>query len=79
MKILLLIPIVLLGACDIPQANRVLNKQVGEARHAAFVQCMELAAKITRQSDDNVAEVVSECSTQAAYITNYLYNANTTK
>lgn len=44
----------------------------GAAREALFVKCMELAAKMPRQSDDNVAEVVSECSTHSWYMTNYI-------
>ena len=44
----------------------------GAAREALFVKCMELAAKMPRQSDDNVAEVVNECSNQAYYMTNHI-------
>jgi hypothetical protein len=33
---------------------------------------MELAAKMPRQSDDDVADVVSQCSTQSWYMTNYM-------
>jgi hypothetical protein len=44
----------------------------GAAREALFVKCMELAAKMPRQSDDDVADVVSECSAQSWYMTNYM-------
>ena len=44
----------------------------GAAREALFVKCMELAAKMPRQSDDDVADVVSQCSTQSWYMTNYM-------
>ncbi len=44
----------------------------GAAREALFVKCMELAAKMPRQSDDNVAEVVNECSNQAYHMTNHI-------
>ena len=37
-----------------------------------FKECMGLAAKMPRQSDDDVSDVVSECSSQAYYMTNYL-------
>ena len=44
----------------------------GAAREALFVKCMELAAKMPRQSDDDVADVVQECSSQAWYMTNHV-------
>lgn len=43
-----------------------------EARIALFKQCMELAAKMPRQADDDVSDVVQECSNQAWYMTNYI-------
>lgn len=36
-----------------------------QARKAAFADCMTLAAKLTRNSDDDVAEVVDECGREA--------------
>lgn len=44
----------------------------GEARKELFVECMELAAKMPRQADDDVADVVQECSSQSYYMTNYM-------
>ena len=44
----------------------------GAARLALFKECMELAAKLPRQADDDVADVVQQCSTQAYYMTNYI-------
>jgi len=48
------------------------KKLKGEARKIVFVECMELAAKMPRQADDDVSDIVSECSSQAYYMTNYL-------
>ena len=44
----------------------------GEARAAMFEKCMILAAVMPRQADDNVADVVDACATQAYYMTNYI-------
>lgn len=43
-----------------------------EARIALFKECMELAAKMPRQADDDVADVVQACSNQAFYMTNHI-------
>jgi hypothetical protein len=43
-----------------------------EARIALFKECMEMAANIPRQSDDDVSDVVNACSTQAFYMTNHI-------
>ena len=47
-------------------------KKRGEARALMFTQCMELAAKMPRQSDDDVSDVVDSCAQQSYYITNYI-------
>ena len=44
----------------------------GDARRSLFIQCMELAAKMPRESDDDVADIVDACSSQSSYMTNYL-------
>lgn len=44
----------------------------GAAREVLFVKCMDLAAKMPRQADDDVADVVQECSTQAFYMTSHI-------
>jgi len=41
---------------------------IGKLRHSLFVECMELSAKMTRQSDDDVSDVVGECSSQSYYM-----------
>jgi len=33
---------------------------------------MELAAKMPRQADDDVADIVSQCGSQSYYLTNYI-------
>jgi uncharacterized lipoprotein len=42
----------------------------GKLRHELFVECMNLAAKMPRQADDDVSDIVSECSNQAWYMAN---------
>lgn len=42
-----------------------------EARITLFKECMELAAKIPRQADDDVSDIVTACSNQAWYMTQY--------
>lgn len=44
----------------------------GEARVALFRECMALAAKMPRQADDDVSDIVKECSTQAYYMSGYI-------
>lgn len=69
MKPLILAALVLLAGCSEPIET---SKAKGEARIAAFKMCMELAAKMPRQSDDDVADIVDSCSTQAYYQTQYI-------
>ena len=63
MKYLLLI-LLALTACD--------RKPTGEIRHSLFVECMELAAKMPRQSDDDVGDIVSACGSHAYYTANHI-------
>ena len=49
-----------------------LDEARGEARIALFRECMQLAAAMPRQSDDDVSDVVKACSTQALYMTNHI-------
>jgi hypothetical protein len=48
--------------------------QRGELRHKFFVECMELAAKLPRQSDDDVHKIINSCSDQAWYMANQMSN-----
>lgn len=70
-----------LGGCengDFPPTNesraaeRAKQAKKGDARVALFRECMALAAKMPRQSDDDVSDIVSECSSQAYYMSNYI-------
>jgi len=49
-----------------------LEKHRGEERRKVFVQCMELAAKMPRQADDDVSDIVDACSGEAYRMTIYL-------
>ena len=60
----------MLSGCDIKVKEP--SEEAEELRHTYFVQCMELSAKIERKGDDDVSDIISECSTQAFYQTNYL-------
>ena len=44
----------------------------GELRQTLFVECLELVAKIQRQSDDDVHKAVNECGNQARYMANQM-------
>ena len=62
---IIVISILFISGCD-------QNKSSGKVRHALFVECMELSAKITRQSDDDVSNIVNECDSVAVYTSNHL-------
>ena len=44
------------------------DRRAGEVRRELFKECMELAAKMPRQSDDDVADIVGECGSQSYYM-----------
>ncbi len=81
MRLILLIAIAALAGCENgnftpTDAGRAREKarvqKRGDARMALFKECLTLAAKITRQADDDVSDIVKECSTQAYYATHYI-------
>ena len=57
MKYVMIVLLVVLSGCS----EESIQKR-SAARHAAFVQCMELAAKNKRAGDDDVSDIISECS-----------------
>jgi hypothetical protein len=57
---------ILLVACDEPKISEARRT----ARVVLFKECMELAAKMPRQADDDVADIVQECGSQSYYMTN---------
>jgi uncharacterized lipoprotein YajG len=62
---------ILLAGCSQQDSDSTLKRR-GEARAAAFAGCLELAAKITRQSDDDVADIVKACASASYHTTNYI-------
>ena len=76
MKYLILLLVLTITGCGMtPQEdklNKTTNKLRGQARTAMFIKCMELAAKMPRKGDDDVSDIVSECSSSSRYITNYI-------
>jgi len=73
LKIILVICTIFLASGCVPDGEKQQRHQrQGEAREKLFKECLVLAANITQQSDDNVAEVIAECSSQAYYMTTYL-------
>lgn len=71
-KLIILLCVVLAGCSSKPEDTAATKKLQGDARQAAFKECMELAIKMPRQSDDDVSDIISACGTQSYYLTNYL-------
>ena len=66
MKVLLAVMVYILISGCTNDAGR--ERRAGEVRRELFVECMELAAKMPRQSDDDVADIVGECGSQSYYL-----------
>ena len=49
------------------------NKAKAESRITLFNSCMNLAASMPRQSDDDVSDIVSKCDSTSAYQSNQLW------
>lgn len=64
----ILMLLLITNGCEI---NKTSQKQI-DGRIALFKECMELAGKMPRQADDDVADVVDSCSSQAYYMTNHI-------
>lgn len=73
-KLLSIVLAIALTGCykPLPKETRESEITTGIARKSAFIECMKLAAKIPRQSDDDVSDIVAECGSQSYYITNYM-------
>ena len=75
MKILLTIAIVLvLSGCYKPTIT-----VSGELRREIFVECMELAAKNSRNGDDDVSDIVKACSAQSYHMAKQVALADESK
>lgn len=68
MKYILLLLLLILAGCD-------KSKTDGKLRHKLFVECMELAAKMPRQSDDDVSDIILQCSNTSYNIHNHMMNS----
>jgi outer membrane murein-binding lipoprotein Lpp len=75
MKYLIIISALLMAGC-VSEPDKKHDQVKGEVRYEVFLKCMELAAKMPRQADDDVSDIVSECSSQAMYIANGLMPYN---
>lgn len=63
------------GGCDSPSDKKqdyAADQKRGAARIALFRECMTLATQMPRQADDDVADVVSECTEASYYMTNFI-------
>lgn len=74
MKAFLIILVFIISGCGLSEEQRQGMNDEGALRHELFVECMELSAKITRQGDDDVSDIVSECSSTSYYISNGMTN-----
>ena len=72
MKFLFIISfIILLTGCN-SEESQLRNIKRKEYREESFKQCMELAAKLERQSDDDVSDIIQECDSRAYYMSVYI-------
>jgi hypothetical protein len=73
MRILLLAACLIgvLSGCSTP-TDKANDKATGELRHKLFVECMELSAKMPRQADDDVSDIVNACGNQSFYMANQM-------
>lgn len=69
--VIVVFAVVALAGCK-SEINDESTKKRGEARKELFVECMELAAKMPRQADDDVSDIVDECTSSSYYMTNYI-------
>lgn len=72
MKLLVALFIVCVFAGCTPERVKKNNPETGKLRHQIFTECMELAAKMPRQADDDVSDIVKECGRQSYYMANHM-------
>lgn len=69
--VLLLLITSTISACSkSPAESKESQNKRAEMRHKIFIECMELAAKNSRQGDDDVSDLVKACETSSYYIVN---------
>ena len=71
MKKILFFTLTLMGCSD-PSISPESRELARVAREDAFINCMELAAKMPRQSDDDVSKIVDSCDEQSRVLTFYV-------
>lgn len=60
-----------ISACSkAPTESKESQNKRAEMRHKIFIECMELAAKNSRQGDDDVSDLVKACENSSYYIVN---------
>ena len=65
--------VILVAGCETQKPDDLeLVQYRATERIKLFKECMMLAAKIERKADDDVSDIVSECSQSAYYMTNGL-------
>ena len=79
LKYLVLLLALVLTGCGKSLETEAETKARGEARLSVFRECMELAAKMPRQSDDDVSDIVLKCQTASYYLTEHVTEQKATK
>lgn len=64
--------LLIVGCKIVTEEYAALQSATGKLRHELFVECMELAAKMPRQADDDVSDIVNECSIQSNYMATHI-------
>ena len=52
--------------------NNAKEAETAKVRYELFTKCMEMAAKMPRQADDDVSDIVSTCDSVSLYQANHL-------
>lgn len=71
MKIFIFIMVAMVASgCDTGTVESFSEKETGELKRELFIECMDLAAKMPRQQDEDVGDIVSECNSYAYHTVN---------